>query len=88
MQEPSWLQWFVVALPVACLGNLVCWGLLLSIYRPGVALKEVRRLPDTSVRVLSPIRVVTLSPLMHALTTSGIGCCNNTQSCVHRQVRA
>jgi hypothetical protein len=51
-QAPSWLAWFVVALPVACLGNLVCWGLLLAIYRPGSVLKDVRRLPDTSVRLL------------------------------------
>lgn len=51
-QAPSWLAWFVVALPVALVGNLACWGLLLAAYRPGKVLKEVRRLPDTSVRAL------------------------------------
>ena len=50
LQAPSWLAWFVVALPVALVGNLACWGLLLAAYRPGKVLKEVRRLPDTSVR--------------------------------------
>lgn len=49
---PSWLDWFAVALPVACLGNLVCWGMLLAVYRPGKTLKEVRRLNQTSVRAL------------------------------------
>lgn len=39
---PSWLQWFAVALPVAVLGNLVCWALILMAYRPGETIKEVR----------------------------------------------
>jgi di/tricarboxylate transporter len=51
---PSWLAWFAVALPVAFLGNLICWFLLLAVYRPSRTLKEVRRLPDSSVRV-SPV---------------------------------
>jgi hypothetical protein len=39
---PSWLSWFAVALPVAFAGNLVCWGLILAVYRPGQKIKEVR----------------------------------------------
>lgn len=39
---PSWLAWFAVALPVALLGNLLCWGLILAVYRPGATIKEVR----------------------------------------------
>ena len=46
----SWLSWFAVALPIAFIGNLVCWGALLATYRPNKTLKEVRRLPDTTVR--------------------------------------
>ena len=46
----SWLSWFAVALPIAFIGNLVCWGALLAVYRPNRTLKEVRRLPDTTVR--------------------------------------
>jgi len=38
---PSWLTWFAVALPVAFLGNLVCWALILMVYRPGATIKEV-----------------------------------------------
>ena len=49
-EPPSWLAWFAVALPVACLGNFACWGLLLLAYRPGRTLKEVRRMPSSSVR--------------------------------------
>ena len=45
----SWLSWFAVALPIAFLGNLICWGALLAVYRPMKTLKEVRRLPDTEV---------------------------------------
>jgi len=47
----SWLSWFAVALPIAFIGNLVCWGALLAVYRPNKSLKEVRRLPDTTVSV-------------------------------------
>jgi hypothetical protein len=45
----SWLSWFAVALPIAFIGNLICWGALLAVYRPNKTLKEVRRLPDTTV---------------------------------------
>ena len=48
---PSWLSWMAVALPVACLGNLAIWALLLAAYRPGRDIKEVRRLPDFTVRL-------------------------------------
>lgn len=49
---PSWLSWFAVALPVACLGNLACWSLLLAAYRH--PMKEVRRLPTSSVGPCPP----------------------------------
>ncbi len=50
----SWLSWFAVALPIAFVGNLICWGALLTVYQPNKTLKEVRRLPDTTVRLFCP----------------------------------
>lgn len=38
---PSWLQWFAIALPVAVLGNLACWAIIIMAYRPGDTIKEV-----------------------------------------------
>ena len=64
----SWLSWFAVALPIAFLGNLICWGALLAVYRPNKTLKEVRRLPDTTVspsfETLPPCSSQTLSCLV------------------------
>ena len=51
---PSWLSWMAAALPVACLGNVAIWALLLAAYRPGRDIKEVRRLPDSTVRLPVP----------------------------------
>lgn len=52
----SWLSWFAVALPIAFIGNLICWAALLAVYQPSKTLKEVRRLPDTTVSALdSPL---------------------------------
>ncbi|KAI8374091.1 SPX domain-containing protein [Choanephora cucurbitarum] len=33
--NPGWGLWFAVALPVSILSMLVCWGLLLLVYKPG-----------------------------------------------------
>jgi len=52
--QPSWLAWMAIALPVACLGNVACWALLLLVYRPGRDVKEVRRLPDSEARPRRP----------------------------------
>lgn len=38
---PSWLQWFAIALPVSFLGNLLCWAIILAVYKPGQNIKEV-----------------------------------------------
>jgi di/tricarboxylate transporter len=40
-QPPSWLTWFAVALPVAFIGNLVCWATILMVYQPLGKMKEV-----------------------------------------------
>ena len=42
---PNWLEWFVVALPVACVCNLLIWLWLLFVYRPGASSGDVRPLP-------------------------------------------
>lgn len=41
---PNWLQWFFVALPVAFVCNLLIWGVILTVYKPGNAISEVRPL--------------------------------------------
>jgi di/tricarboxylate transporter len=38
---PGWLSWFAIALPVSLVGNLMCWALILGVYRPGSKIKEV-----------------------------------------------
>ncbi|KAK9798599.1 hypothetical protein WJX73_006781 [Symbiochloris irregularis] len=45
---PSWLSWFAVALPIALLGNLLCWGLLRLVYRDPsfVAVRPVQAITD------------------------------------------
>lgn len=42
---PSWLVWFAVALPVAVIGNVICWALILAVYQPHLHIKEVGRPP-------------------------------------------
>ncbi len=32
-KPPSWLSWFAVALPVALVCDLICWALILLVYR-------------------------------------------------------
>lgn len=50
-EPPSWLSWFVVALPVACVLNVLIWLLLLVLYRPGAAVSSVRPLPTPKDRI-------------------------------------
>lgn len=45
-EEPSWLQWFAVSIPVALCCNLVCWVVLLMVYRPGRGGRTVKKLPQ------------------------------------------
>lgn len=47
---PSWLAWFAVSLPVAAVGALLIWGVLLLVYPPNV--KAVHRLPELKVSAL------------------------------------
>lgn len=71
-QPPSWLQWFAIALPVAVLGNLVCWGLILAAYRPGRTIKEVRPLKPPE----DPLNGTQIYVILVSLITVGAWCCN------------
>ncbi|KAF8065942.1 SPBC3B8.04c [Scenedesmus sp. PABB004] len=70
---PSWLAWFGVALPVAFLGNLACWGLLLLAYRPGATIKEVRPLKPPE----DPLNATQLYVIFVSLATVGAWCFNS-----------
>lgn len=43
---PSWRQWFTVAVPVAVLGVLICWLLLLLVYAPAAGGRRLKQLPQ------------------------------------------
>lgn len=43
---PSWHQWFVVAVPVAVLGVLGCWVLLVLVYAPAAGGRRLKQLPQ------------------------------------------
>ncbi|CAK0783757.1 hypothetical protein CVIRNUC_006956 [Coccomyxa viridis] len=69
----SWLSWFAVALPIAFIGNLICWGALLAVYRPMKTLKEVRRLPDTE----DPVNWKQVYVMVISLGTVALWCANS-----------
>ncbi|GBF95096.1 low-affinity phosphate transporter [Raphidocelis subcapitata] len=70
---PSWLAWFAVALPVAFAGNVLCWGLILAVYRPGQKIREVRPLKPPE-DPLSPTQVYVV---VVSLATVALWCCNS-----------
>ncbi|KAI8465297.1 MAG: low-affinity phosphate transporter [Monoraphidium minutum] len=70
---PSWLAWFAVALPVAFIGDLICWGLILAVYRPGQKIKEVRPLKPPE----DPLSVTQIYVVVVSLATVALWCCNN-----------
>jgi phosphate transporter len=43
-KPPNWLSWFIVALPVAFLCNMGIWLVVLAVYKPGKAIRDVRPL--------------------------------------------
>ncbi|KAI9141048.1 SPX domain-containing protein [Paraphysoderma sedebokerense] len=45
--EPTWLQWFWVALPISILSDIIVWLLLLFIYQPHVATPHIYHLRRT-----------------------------------------
>lgn len=70
---PSWLSWFAVALPVAFLGNVLCWLLILVVYRPGQKIKEVRPLKPPE----DPLSPTQIYVVVVSLATVALWCCNN-----------
>eukprot|EP00878_Enallax_costatus_P012608 GHUV01013167.1.p1 GENE.GHUV01013167.1~~GHUV01013167.1.p1 ORF type:complete len:652 (+),score=137.56 GHUV01013167.1:111-2066(+) len=70
---PSWLEWFAIALPVSFLGNLLCWGLLLLVYKPGKDIKEVRPLKPTE----DPLTGTQIYVIVISLATVTLWCCNS-----------
>lgn len=49
--NPGWGIWFAGALPIAILTLLVCWGMLLLIYRPDRAQQHLNRIKPTRGKV-------------------------------------
>eukprot|EP00879_Flechtneria_rotunda_P007786 GHRR01008159.1.p1 GENE.GHRR01008159.1~~GHRR01008159.1.p1 ORF type:complete len:762 (+),score=241.90 GHRR01008159.1:161-2446(+) len=70
---PSWLQWFAIALPVSIIGNLLCWGVILAVYRPGQNIKEVRPLKPTE----DPLNGTQIYVIVVSLITVVLWCCNS-----------
>lgn len=70
---PSWASWFAVALPVALLGNLVCWLVLWAVYRPMRAIKEVRPLKPSE----DPLTRTQVYVIVVSLGTVALWCCNS-----------
>jgi hypothetical protein len=52
-KPPNWLDWFLVALPVSCVLNVLIWQLLLSVYKPGAHCGPVRPLPTPTDKITS-----------------------------------
>ncbi|KAK9828735.1 hypothetical protein WJX72_001792 [[Myrmecia] bisecta] len=71
-QAPSWLAWFFVALPVAIIGNLLCWLVILGWYRPGSHLREVTRLHPSK----DPITRTQCVVVVVSVGTVVLWCCN------------
>jgi tryptophan synthase/phosphate transporter len=75
-EPPSWLAWFAVALPVAVLGNLACWLMLLAAYKPGARVREVRPLKPSS----DPMTGTQLFVVFVSVATVALWCCNSLLS--------
>ena len=69
---PSWLQWFAIALPIAILVDLLCWALLLLVYRPGQEVQEIRPLKPNK----DPWTATQLYVMFVSLATVGLWCAN------------
>eukprot|EP00775_Hariotina_reticulata_P002958 gene2958-3243_t len=70
---PSWLQWFAVALPVSILGNVLCWALILLVYKPHCSIKEVRPLKPSE----DPLNATQIYVVLVSLGTVVLWCCNS-----------
>ena len=50
-KPPSWLSWFLVALPVSCVVNVLIWLYIVAIYKPAQSCSDVRPLPRPKDRI-------------------------------------
>ena len=71
---PSWLQWFAIALPIAVVVNLLCWGLLLAVYRPGQEVQELRPLKPSK----DPWTATQLYVMFVSIATVALWCANTS----------
>lgn len=69
---PSWLQWFAIALPIGLLVDLLCWALLLVVYRPGQEVQEIRPLKPNK----DPWTATQLYVMFISVLTVGLWCAN------------
>ncbi|KAK4512173.1 uncharacterized protein ATC70_013416 [Mucor velutinosus] len=66
--NPGWGIWFGVALPISILSVLVCWGILLLVYRPDRAVPHLNRVKPTRDRVnMTQVFVMAVTILTIAL---------------------
>ena len=70
---PSWLQWFAIALPVALVGNVLCWALLCLRYRPWRTVRELEPLKAYT----DPWNRTQLFVMAVSLVTVGLWCANH-----------
>ena len=70
---PSWLQWFAIALPVALVGNVLCWALLCLRYRPWRTVRELEPLKAYT----DPWNRTQLFVMAVSLATVGLWCANH-----------
>lgn len=72
-KPPSWLCWFAVALPVSFVCILVCWVLILMVYQPWTAIKEVRPLKPAE----DPLTKTQVFVIVVSVSTVVLWCLNS-----------
>lgn len=50
-KPPSWLSWFLVAIPVSCAVNVLIWLYIVAVYKPAQSCSDVRPLPRPKDRI-------------------------------------
>ncbi|CAO0801933.1 unnamed protein product [Mucor circinelloides] len=66
--NPGWGIWFGVALPISILSVLVCWGILLLVYRPDRVVPHLNRVKPTRDKInMSQVFVMAITILTIAL---------------------
>ncbi|KAL7311654.1 low-affinity phosphate transporter [Mucor circinelloides] len=66
--NPGWGIWFGVALPISILSVLVCWGILLLVYRPDRVVPHLNRVKPTRDKInMTQVFVMAITILTIAL---------------------